>query len=154
MTTPTVPQLLKILEARFERHVHRHRGLTWSTVSARLEGKTAALFAAATEVGAVVADQPPESQAALRDFGRALGVAFQLVDDLRSGKPVQATRGPRLGTFRETERVLAGFDDGKTDEGPSAGPASLLGREIARQRGWSAPDPAAAPELEGRQSDG
>ncbi len=43
MTTPTVPQLLKILEARFERHMHRHRGLVWSTVSARLEGKTAAL---------------------------------------------------------------------------------------------------------------
>mgnify|MGYP000950645475 CR=1 FL=1 len=30
--------------------------------------------------------------------------------------------------------------DGLADEGPSAGPASLVGREIARDRGWTAPD--------------
>jgi NADH-quinone oxidoreductase subunit E len=65
--------------------------------------------------------------------------ATQLVDDLRSGAEVSSTRGPRLGTWREAERVLAGFPDGRADEGPSAGPASLAGREIARERGWSAP---------------
>ncbi|WP_193609475.1 NADH-quinone oxidoreductase subunit NuoE [Nocardioides lijunqiniae] len=65
--------------------------------------------------------------------------ATQLVDDLRSGAEVHSTRGPRLGTWREAERVLAGFPDGRADEGPSAGPASLAGREIARERGWTAP---------------
>lgn len=65
--------------------------------------------------------------------------ATQLVDDLRAGTEVRSTRGPRLCTWREAERVLAGFPDGLADEGPSAGPASLVGREIARQRGWTAP---------------
>ncbi|WP_156384142.1 NADH-quinone oxidoreductase subunit NuoE [Marmoricola sp. Leaf446] len=70
--------------------------------------------------------------------------ATTLVDDLRSGAEVTSTRGPRLVTWREAERVLAGFPDDLADEGPSAGPASLLGREIARQRGWTAPSVAEA----------
>jgi NADH-quinone oxidoreductase subunit E len=65
--------------------------------------------------------------------------AVQLVDDLRAGAEVQATRGARLCTWREAERVLAGFPDDRADEGPVAGPASLVGLEIARQRGWKAP---------------
>ena len=65
--------------------------------------------------------------------------AAQLVDDLREGKEVHSTRGPRLCTWREAERVLAGFPDDRADEGPAAGPASLAGLEIARDRGWSAP---------------
>ncbi|WP_205473371.1 NADH-quinone oxidoreductase subunit NuoE [Nocardioides sp. SYSU D00038] len=66
--------------------------------------------------------------------------ATQLVDDLRAGKEVHSTRGPKLCTWRETERVLAGFPDGRVDEGPAAGPASLVGLSIARERGWTAPD--------------
>jgi NADH-quinone oxidoreductase subunit E len=66
--------------------------------------------------------------------------ATQLVDDLRSGKEVQATRGARVCTWREAERVLAGFPDDRADEGPTAGPASLTGLRIARERGWTAPD--------------
>lgn len=58
--------------------------------------------------------------------------AEALVDDLRAGRPVQSTRGPRICTFKQAERVLAGFDDGLADEGPSAGPASLVGLKIAR----------------------
>jgi NADH-quinone oxidoreductase subunit E len=65
--------------------------------------------------------------------------AVRLVDDLRSGAEVHSTRGPRLCTWREAERVLAGFPDDLADEGPSAGPASLVGRDIARERGWTAP---------------
>jgi NADH-quinone oxidoreductase subunit E len=65
--------------------------------------------------------------------------ATQLVDDLRSGAEVRSTRGPRICTWREAERVLAGFNDGLADEGPAAGPATLLGLQIARERGWSAP---------------
>ena len=66
--------------------------------------------------------------------------ATQLVDDLRAGKEVRSTRGPRICTWREAERVLAGFPDDRADEGPAAGPASLVGLEIARERGWKAPE--------------
>jgi NADH-quinone oxidoreductase subunit E len=65
--------------------------------------------------------------------------AVQLVDDLRAGKEVRSTRGPKLCTWREAGRVLAGFPDGLADEGPAAGPASLVGLSIARERGWTAP---------------
>ncbi len=70
--------------------------------------------------------------------------AVELVDGLRAGDEVHSTRGPRLCTWREAERVLAGFNDGQADGGPSAGPASLVGLEIAREEGWRAP---ANPEL-------
>ena len=65
--------------------------------------------------------------------------ATQLVDDLREGKEVRSTRGPRIATWREVERVLAGFHDDRVDEGPGAGPASLVGLRIARDNDWSAP---------------
>ena len=66
--------------------------------------------------------------------------ATQLVDDLRSGKEVRSTRGPRICTWREAERVLAGFPDDRADEGPAAGPSSLVGLKIAREKGWTAPE--------------
>jgi NADH-quinone oxidoreductase subunit E len=65
--------------------------------------------------------------------------ATQLVDDLREGKEVHSTRGPRLCPWREAERVLAGFPDDLADEGPAAGPASLVGLGIARDNDWKAP---------------
>jgi NADH-quinone oxidoreductase subunit E len=65
--------------------------------------------------------------------------AMQIIDDLRAGKEVHSTRGPRVVTWREAERVLAGFPDDLADEGPAAGPASLVGLGIAREKGWTAP---------------
>ena len=65
--------------------------------------------------------------------------AVEVVDSLRSGTPVQATRGARVVTWKETERILAGFPDGRADEGPTSGPASRLGLQIAKERGWHAP---------------
>ncbi|HRQ61416.1 MAG TPA: polyprenyl synthetase family protein [Alphaproteobacteria bacterium] len=47
-----------------------------------ITGKTAALFAAATEVGPVIAGAGAEQQSAMRDFGMNLGIAFQIADDL------------------------------------------------------------------------
>jgi NADH-quinone oxidoreductase subunit E len=58
--------------------------------------------------------------------------AVDLVDRLRGGEAVQATRGARICTFREAERVIAGFSDGRADEGPTAGESSLRGLNIAR----------------------
>src|SRR6201996_4242285 len=46
-----------------------------------IRGKTGALFAAACQIGAVVADRPEREEAALADYGMKLGIAFQLVDD-------------------------------------------------------------------------
>lgn len=66
--------------------------------------------------------------------------AKRLVEDLQAGRDVKPTRGPdKVYTFKEISRVLAGFEDGHADEGPSAGPASLVGLTIAREKGWTAP---------------
>jgi NADH-quinone oxidoreductase subunit E len=65
--------------------------------------------------------------------------AEELVDRLRAGETVTSTRGPRICTWREAERVLAGFPDDRADEGPAAGPATLAGLQIAREHGWRAP---------------
>jgi NADH-quinone oxidoreductase subunit E len=71
--------------------------------------------------------------------------AKKLVDDLRAGQPVRPTRGPdRLCTWKQANRILAGFGDGQAAEGPSAGPASLVGLKLAKERGWRAPAPKRA----------
>jgi len=79
-------------------------------------GKTAALFAAACEVGAVVADRPAGQRAALARFGLNLGIAFQLVDDALDYAADQARLGKTVGDdFREgkiTLPVLAAYAAG------------------------------------------
>lgn len=65
--------------------------------------------------------------------------AMEVVDRLRAGEEVLPTRGAAIRTWQEGERVLAGFPDGRADEGPAAGPESLLGLRIAQEKGWSAP---------------
>ena len=65
--------------------------------------------------------------------------AIALLDDLKAGQEVRSTRGARITSWREVERVLAGFPDGLADEGPSAGEQSLLGLRIAAEKGWTAP---------------
>jgi octaprenyl-diphosphate synthase len=72
-----------------------------------IKGKTAALFAAACEVGAVVADRPPAEAAALAQFGLNLGIAFQLVDDALDYAADQAVLGKTVGDdFREGKITL------------------------------------------------
>jgi NADH-quinone oxidoreductase subunit E len=65
--------------------------------------------------------------------------ATELVDRLRAGDEVTATRGARLCTWRQAERVLAGFTDDRADEGPVGGPATLVGLQLARRNDWTAP---------------
>ncbi|MBA3021660.1 NADH-quinone oxidoreductase subunit NuoE [Propionicimonas sp.] len=65
--------------------------------------------------------------------------AQKLIDDLAADAEVKSTRGATITSWREAERVLAGFPDGRADEGPSAGEASLLGKSIADEKGWAAP---------------
>ncbi|MEM7424535.1 MAG: polyprenyl synthetase family protein [Pseudomonadota bacterium] len=72
-----------------------------------IDAKTAALFSAAAEVGAAIAERPSEEQAALESFGRNLGVAFQLVDDALDYSGKQALLGKELGDdFREGKITL------------------------------------------------
>ncbi len=63
-----------------------------------------------------------------------------LVDGCRAGTPPAPTRGPSsLCTFKQVSRVLAGFPDGRANEGVQAGPATLVGLELAKARGDRAP---------------
>ncbi len=81
-----------------------------------VEGKTAALFAAATRVGALVAGGPRAEADALDGYGRNLGIAFQLVDDALDYAAEQEQLGKTVGDdFREgkiTLPILIAFNDG------------------------------------------
>ncbi|MDU0348570.1 NADH-quinone oxidoreductase subunit NuoE [Actinomyces sp. MRS3W] len=67
--------------------------------------------------------------------------AVDLVERLERGEDVTPTRGPEtVPTFRENERLLAGFEDGRADEGIAAGESSLRGLNLAREHGWKAPE--------------
>nr|WP_285670837.1 polyprenyl synthetase family protein [Limibaculum sp. NKW23] len=67
-----------------------------------IRGKTAALFAAATEVGGVIAGVEEPKVAALRAYGDGLGMAFQLADDVLDYGGTAADLGKNTGDdFRE-----------------------------------------------------
>ena len=71
-----------------------------------VRGKTAALFSAATEVGGVIAGQDDAIVRALFDYGDALGISFQIVDDLLDYQGTGAT-GKNIGDdFRERKLTL------------------------------------------------
>jgi octaprenyl-diphosphate synthase len=72
-----------------------------------IRGKTAALFAAATEVGGVVAGASDAVVEALRDYGDALGIAFQIVDDILDYGGSDTVIGKNTGDdFRERKLTL------------------------------------------------
>ena len=72
-----------------------------------IRGKTAALFAAATEVGGVIAGADEAEVTALRDYGDALGIAFQIVDDILDYGGSDAVIGKNTGDdFRERKLTL------------------------------------------------
>lgn len=85
----------KNLEATFEMYL------------AVVESKTAALFAAACQAGAVIAGASAQVEESLRAFGRNLGIAYQLVDDALDYSGRQATLGKEVGDdFREGKMTL------------------------------------------------
>jgi NADH-quinone oxidoreductase subunit E len=66
--------------------------------------------------------------------------AKALVDDLRVGNDVVPTRGANsVCSWKDASRVLAGFSDGRAGEGVQAGPESLVGLNLAKEKGWEAP---------------
>ena len=113
-----------------------------------VRGKTAALFAAACEVGGVIAGAPEPQVAALRTYGDALGVAFQITDDLLDYGGLATALGKNVGDdFRERKITLPVI---RAVAAADAGGARLLGardrprRAAARRpRGGAAADAAA-----------
>ena len=72
-----------------------------------IRGKTAALFSAATEVGGVIAGVPEDQVRALFTYGDALGIAFQIADDLLDYGGTSAVIGKNVGDdFRERKLTL------------------------------------------------
>jgi octaprenyl-diphosphate synthase len=59
--------------------------------------KTAILFAASTQVGAIITNQEASKQKALADFGNNLGIAFQIMDDVLDYNANQETLGKKIG---------------------------------------------------------
>ena len=61
--------------------------------------------------------------------------AKDLVDAARAGNPPAPTRGPsKLPTWKENSALLAGFNDGRANEGVQAGEPTLLGLKIAKEQ--------------------
>jgi octaprenyl-diphosphate synthase len=72
-----------------------------------IQAKTAQLFAAASRIGAVLGDRPEAEEEALAAYGRNLGIAFQLVDDMLDYSAHQAELGKTVGDdFREGKITL------------------------------------------------
>lgn len=72
-----------------------------------VRGKTAALFAAACEVGGVIAETSEENVAALCAYGDAIGISFQIVDDLLDYGGASTSLGKNVGDdFREGKLTM------------------------------------------------
>lgn len=72
-----------------------------------IQSKTACLFAAATRIGAVVADRPRAEEDALESYGMNLGIAFQLIDDVLDYSADQRALGKTVGDdFRDGKVTL------------------------------------------------
>src|SRR5690606_3690036 len=93
---------------------------TQQAYMAVISAKTAALFSAAAEIGAVIADRPAEEQEALRQYGQSIGLAFQLVDDALDYSGEAAKLGKSVGDdFREgkiTLPVILAYGRGSDEE--------------------------------------
>ena len=85
-----------------------------------IRAKTAALFAAACEVGPILAGRPKAEMAACRAYGTNLGIAFQLIDDALDYGGSSSALGKTVGDdFREgkiTLPVVLSFRRGSADE--------------------------------------
>lgn len=111
-----------------------------------VSGKTAALIALSCELGGVLAQASGERVAALREFGHALGMAFQMEDDLlglwgdpqRTGKPV----GSDLRRRKKSLPILYGLEHSAElrvlwDEAPADSEAWVSSALVALERAGS-----------------
>ncbi|NQX80064.1 MAG: polyprenyl synthetase family protein [Hyphomicrobiaceae bacterium] len=93
---------------------------TENSYLAIISAKTAALFSAAAEVGAAIAERPESELTALKTYGKSLGIAFQLVDDALDYSGESRKLGKDVGDdFREgkiTLAVILAYRKGNNDE--------------------------------------
>ncbi|GAL26317.1 octaprenyl diphosphate synthase [Vibrio variabilis] len=82
--------------------------------------KTARLFEAATQVGAILNDAEPEVEAALQNYGKFLGTAFQLIDDVMdytsSGEDMGKNVGDDLAEGKPTLPLIHAMQHGEAHE--------------------------------------
>jgi octaprenyl-diphosphate synthase len=85
-----------------------------------ITAKTATLFAAAAQIGGVVAERSPAEVASLRRYGESLGIAFQLIDDVLDYSAREVVLGKSIGDdFRDgkiTLPVVLAFERGDVEE--------------------------------------
>ena len=88
----------------------------------RIYGKTASLFASAAEMGAIIGHAPEDTIIAARTYGRNLGMAFQIIDDVLDLRETSGTIGKPAGNdLREGTitlpilRYLAGYGAGSPE---------------------------------------
>ena len=89
----------------------------WDTLLFMYLGKTAALFSAALEMGAVIADLSYADQIALRNAGKYFGIAYQITDDILDVTSDEETIGNRIGSDEKNDKsnciTLFGLEKGK-----------------------------------------
>lgn len=117
-----------------------------ATLETLQAGKTAALIAASCQMGAQLACAPAEQAAAAADFGRQLGLCFQIVDDIldvtstaeKMGKPVGSDMENRKNTYvsllglKEAKRLAAERTSAAVRALALFGPAAEELRALAR----------------------
>jgi len=98
----------------------RDASTTEETYMEVIRGKTAMLFEASTHSAAAIAGATPEQAEALRQFGDALGIAFQLVDDLLDYRGDASTLGKNVGDDlaegKPTLPLIATMRDGTPEQ--------------------------------------
>lgn len=104
--------------------------------------KTARLFEAASQSSAILAGATPEQEAALRDYGRYLGTAFQLIDDLldysADGKTLGKNTGDDLNEGKPTLPLLHAMRNGNAEQ------AALIRQAIIQGNGRHLLEPVLA----------
>jgi heptaprenyl diphosphate synthase len=115
-----------------------------------LADKTGSLIGAASEYGALLSDAPAEFRPAMRDFGEAVGVAFQIVDDVIDLSPAADTTGKRAGTDLragvETLPVLLLERRAAAGDAPAADLLDRIRTRVAGSEPGSADETLARPE--------
>ena len=116
---------------------HRHDvDMSEDTYFRIIEGKTAALYAAALRCGAQLSGAPVEHQQALANFGYRIGSAFQIIDDILDLTGREDAVGKSLGTDLEKAKMtlpLLRFRDRATAE-DRARFAAVFGSDDAEER--------------------
>ena len=95
------------------------RALTLDELRAIHEGKTAALLTACTRLGGMAANASAAQLEALTRFGRALGLAFQIIDDIldvtQTSEKLGKTAGKDVAAAKATYPAILGLDNSRAE---------------------------------------